>query len=235
MSELIGSGIAVCVVDDDEYLREQMVMALQRMGFGARGYADARGLYLGLLQAPCDVLVLDLNLKGEDGFAIVEQLHGVLSPGILVLTACDDLDTQVRCLTNGADAYLVKPVDFRQLAATLISLSRRVRNPAEGRSDAGTDWRLAGEGWVLVAPDGQRVDLTASERELLGILFDNANTAVRRDAIIVALGHHPDYYLGHRLDMLVSRLRRKVSEELGVSLPLKAVRGIGFLLSLRLR
>ncbi len=234
MSELVGSGIAVCIVEDDEGLRDQASEALERMGFAVRAYADARGLYLGLLQAPCDVLVLDLNLRGEDGFTIVEQLRGVCSTGIVILTARDDVDMLVHCLTNGADAYLVKPVDFRQLAATLVSLARRL-----GRRQTGTaqpsDWQLAGDGWTLVAPDGQQLGLTASERSLLGELFGQANTAVRRDAIIAALGHHSDYYLDHRLDMLISRLRRKVNEAIGIPLPLKAVRGIGFMLSLRTR
>lgn len=234
MVEAVGSGIEICIVEDDESLRQAIAQALRGMGFGVRGFADSRGLYLGLLQAPCDVLLLDLNLAGEDGFTIVEQLRGVCSPGIVILTARDDADMLVHCLTNGADAYLVKPVDFRQLAATLVSLARRL-----GRGQTGTaqpsDWQLAGDGWTLVAPDGKQLGLTASERALLGELFGQANTAVRRDAIIAALGHHPDYYLDHRLDMLISRLRRKVNEAIGIPLPLKAVRGIGFMLSLRTR
>ena len=234
MSKSIGKGVAVCIVEDDEGVREHVALALSRMDFSVRSYADARELYLGLLKAPCDVLILDLDLAGEDGFGIVEQLRGVTSPGILILTACDDPDTMERCLLKGADAYLVKPVEPRLLAATLISISRRTQGLAAGAGRS-TDWRLVGDGWTLVAPDGQQVDLTVSERTLLGLLFERANTAVQRDAITRALGHQPDYYLDHRLDMLVSRLRRKVSDALGTPLPLRAVRGIGFMLSLRSR
>lgn len=234
MSEQIGSGIEVCIVEDDEDLREEISLALRRMGFGVRALAGSRDLYLALLQAPCDVLVLDLNLPGEDGFTIIERLKGLLSAGILVLTARSGTDDLVRCLTSGADAYLVKPVDFRELAANVISLSRRVRESAPAvAAPPAPGWRLAGDGWSLVGPAGRRVALTASERILLQLLFEQANTAVRRDVIISALGHQPDYYLDHRLDMLVSRLRRKVQEAIGTPLPLKAVRGVGFMLSPR--
>ncbi|WP_168734391.1 response regulator transcription factor [Pseudothauera nasutitermitis] len=236
MSEQIGSGIEVCIVEDDEDLREEISLALRRMGFGVRALAGSRDLYLALLQAPCDVLVLDLNLPGEDGFTIIERLRGLLSAGILVLTARSGTDDLVRCLTSGADAYLVKPVDFRELAANIVSLSRRVREAHPSSAPAMPTvltWQLAGDGWSLVGPQGRRVALTASERILLQLLFEQANTAVRRDVIISALGHQPDYYLDHRLDMLVSRLRRKVQEAVGTPLPLKAVRGVGFMLSPR--
>lgn len=79
-----------------------------------------------------------------------------------------------------------------------------------------------------MSPSGRGVSLTASERQLLLCLFAGGNEVVRREALVEAMGHRVDYYLNHRLDMLVSRLRNKVRREIGTALPLRAVRGIGF-------
>lgn len=232
-----GAGIRVCIVEDDADLREEIVAGLGDFGFAVRGFADAIGLYRGLLQSPCDVVIVDIGLPHEDGFAVAASLRAIGDVGIVFLTGRSTVEDRVRGLMEGGDVYLVKPVDLRELAATLVSVRRRMAvaasAPDEPRQPAGGQgWTLLSGGWALLAPSGVSVTLTASERALVQCLFAQAENVVSREALVDALGHRIDYYLSHRLDMLVSRLRRKVGNETGCVLPLRAVRGRGFILSL---
>lgn len=240
---LIGKGIHVCVVEDDDDLREELVGTLGDMGFTVRGFGDAQGLYLGLLQSPCDVVILDLGLPGEDGFSIMQHIKGLRVMGIVILTASSSTDEMVRCLSDGADAFVTKPFEFRALAASLVSVHRRVSgaaapvaatpaqdSPAQAAQVAPVDWHLADGGWTLRTPCGRRVGLTSSERIVLQSLFDRPNHTVKREILVTALGYDSEFYLDHRLGMLVTRLRRKVRDSVGLELPLKSVRGVGFML-----
>lgn len=233
----IGAGIEVCVVEDDADLREELVAGLGDFGFAVRGFGDAISLYRGLLQMPCDVMVVDIGLPHEDGFAVAASLRAISNVGIVFLTGRSAVEDRIRGLMDGGDAYVVKPVDLHELVAILLSVRRRMvaMQPAMAttleRPATGQGWTLQSGGWALLAPNGVSVTLTTSERALMQSLFDQADEVVSREALVVALGHRSDYYLNHRLNMLVSRLRRKVQDETGCVLPLRAVRGRGFILS----
>ena len=220
--------ISVCIVEDDRDLRQLMVMALTDFGFQARGCACARDFYRDWVRQPCNIVLLDINLPDEDGFSIMEHLRAHSEAGIIMLTARSGLDDRVRALTGGADVYLAKPVQLEELAANIVSLSRRL-NAKKETSDRPSGWQLSEDGWFLLPPSGQRVALTTSERTVMQLLMDEAGRTVTREALAAALGHEePEYPLSNRLDMLLSRLRRKVVDETRQRLPLKAVRGVGF-------
>ncbi|MCK9259761.1 MAG: response regulator transcription factor [Azoarcus sp.] len=234
-----GLGLRVCVVDDDDDLRDEIVLGLEESGFGVRGFPGSRELYRGLLHAPCDVVILDIGLPGEDGFSITTSLKEICKVGIVLLTSRTSIESRVKGLMDGADAYLTKPIDLRELAATVLSVHRRIafqnREPGEvtgagapAPQPAATTWSLSVDGWRLMAPNDRSVSLTGSERLFLTCLFSHLNEVVRRDVLVEAMGHRADYYLSHRLDMMISRLRKKVLGETGLALPLRAVRGTGF-------
>ena len=234
----VGSGIEIFVVEDDDDLREEVSLGLEDFGFSVRAFPASREMYRGLLQHRCDVVVLDVGLPGEDGFSIARHLRALGVVGIVMLTARDGVDDRVRGLMDGADAYLSKPADLDELAATLVSVHRRVKAAAwrgdvaqEAGASTEAGWAMTEDGWSLLVPGGGLVALTPSERILLRSLFGKVNALVGREALIAALGHRADYYLDHRLDMLISRLRAKVKAETGRVLPLRAVRGQGFILS----
>ncbi|ODU62989.1 MAG: hypothetical protein ABT05_06445 [Lautropia sp. SCN 66-9] len=116
----------------------------------------------------------------------------------------------MRGLLGGADACLGKPVDVRLLVATLISVHRRVFSHSNVASaNAGRGWELSVDGWFLVAPGGQRISLTPSERPVVRILITQAGRTVARSDLMKTLGEYGDYYVNHRLDVLISRLRQK--------------------------
>ncbi|THF60668.1 response regulator transcription factor [Pseudothauera rhizosphaerae] len=238
----MGAGVRVCMVEDDADLRDELLFGLGEYGFSVRGFPGSRELYLGLLNEPCDVVIVDIGLPGEDGFSVTASLKAIGGVGVVLLTSRRSVEDRVRALLEGGDAYLVKPIDLRELAATLLCVHRRVAgSPAERpaadppppppAAAGAARWSLSVDGWMLMAPSGHGVSLTASERLLMACLFDHPNEAVRREVLIEALGHRSDYYLNHRLDMLVSRLRSKVKQETGCVLPLRAVRAVGFVLS----
>lgn len=233
-----GDGIGVCVVEDDEDLREELVAGLADFGFDVRGFHDSTGLYRGLLAGPCDIVVLDVGLPREDGFAVAASLREIRDMGIVFFTGRGSTEDRVRGLMQGGDAYLVKPVDLRELVATLVSVRRRMAAVAvsavgdDAPPDAGAGWTLTPDGWSLLTPSSVHVPLTSLERSLLQYLFEHAGEVASRESLVQALGHRLDYYDNHRLDVLVSRLRRKVKREAGSVLPLRAVRGHGFILSL---
>jgi DNA-binding response OmpR family regulator len=226
--------ISVCTVEDDDDLREEIIVALELRGFTVRGFSCSRDFYKGQLQAPCDIIILDIGLPGEDGIAVAEFLHETSHAGIIMLTGHNQVEERVRALLGGADTYLVKPVDFDELAANILSLARRVSktNPGRAENDAetGLGWRLSINTWSLLAPDGTQVALTLAEHKLMAALFSTPGLTVTREALVNALGHRSDYYYSHRLDMLISRLRRKVFDATAETLPLRVVRGVGFVI-----
>lgn len=226
-----GKPLEICVVEDEPDLREEVVEYLCESGFSARGFPASRELYASLLVRPCDIVVLDIGLPGEDGFVVAERLHEIGSMGIVMMTARGQTEDRVRGLLRGADVYLVKPVDLLELRAVLVSLARRL-----GRCDGGgppsalspVSWSVSPDGWTFSDGTGS-ILLTAQERLFLQCLAASPGEAVSRERLVVAIGGDPYDYDYHGLESLVSRLRRKAVEQ-GVVLPLRTVRGAGYLI-----
>ena len=230
--------LEICIVEDETDLREEIVESLQVAGFHVRGFPASRELYAALLVAPCDIVVLDVGLPGEDGFAITEHLRRLGSIGIIMLTARAQNEDRVRGLQQGADAYLVKPTDLRVLEATIVSLARRLKQAAGSGTDVSavtspptaSSWVLSDDGWTLSDPVGSTLALTSQERVFLGYLVARTGTAVTREELASVLSTDPCHYDLHRLDALVNRLRKKAGD-LGLNLPMRSIRGIGYVFS----
>ena len=225
----------ICIVEDEAELRDELVEVLLEAGYGVRGFSGSRELYAALLTAPCDLVILDIGLPGEDGFSIAERIHSLGSMGIIMLTARSGIEDRVRALGNcGADTYLTKPVDLRELQAVIVSLMRRLSS-SDSRVNslveaAPTPCTLSSDGWALLGPDGITLSLTAQERTFLQYLWKRIGEAVPREELAVAMGGNPFDYDFHRIDTMVSRMRRKAAEA-GLTLPLHSVRGAGYLIA----
>jgi DNA-binding response OmpR family regulator len=218
--------IRIALVEDDGLLRELLAVGLQRSGFNVFPAASGRELDDILAgESGIELAVLDVNLPGENGFMIAARLRAASAIGIVMLTARSELDDKVQGLDTGADIYLTKPVDMRELAATLRSLHRRLRSAAAPAADV---WTLDTVQWRLVSPNGAALSLSGAESVLLSCLTRCPGETVTRDDIIAALGHRSEYYSQHRLDVLVSRLRAKTKAASGLSLPVRARRNIGY-------
>ncbi|WP_167285214.1 response regulator transcription factor [Marilutibacter alkalisoli] len=223
----------LAVVEDDAELREQILLpALARAGFEVAGMASALELYRAMAGTSYDLVVLDVGLPDDDGLSIARHLRS-LSPtiGIVILTGYGSGKDRLRGLQAGVDAYLSKPADMDELAMTLHNLAKRVQ-PGQGQADAGPGrWRLDEGGWRLRSPGGGEVTLNLFEREVIKMLAAASGMPVRRDALIAQLVEDIHDFDPHRLEMLVYRLRKKCLKLTEEELPLRAVRGIGYVLA----
>lgn len=221
--------LRLLLLEDDELLRDHVLTPkLQQYGFEVVAIGRAADLDRHVRQRRPDIILLDVGLPDGDGFEVARQLHAETGDiGIVMLTGRGEVPDRVRGLNEGADAYLSKPVDIDVLVSTLHSLARRLRAP---RQTTAGSWRLDANGWCLIAPSGDNVALTKTERRLLEALIERPNQIVSRDALIARLTADVYDFDTHRLDSLIHRLRGKVQRVLGKQLPLNAVHGEGYVL-----
>lgn len=226
----------IVVVEDHEALREMTVTSLSAPPLWlVRGYGSAEALLDELAQHPLDIAILDVNLPGTNGFSLAQTLRQQQpQAGIILLTVRDAVADKLRGYDSGADIYLPKPVEGRELQAAVRALARRLKLQTQDKPSAPPDstppsWSLSPDGWTFSDSQGRSLQLTAQERTALQYLSARLGEAVSRESIAVALGEDPYEYDYHRLEVLVSRLRRKAAEQ-NVELPLRAVRGIGYVM-----
>jgi two-component system response regulator PhoP len=226
-------GWGVLVVEDDAELRDKiLVPGLHAFGFDAVGVGSAAELFQSIGGDRFQLIVLDIGLPDEDGFAVASRLHAESNVGIVMLTGLDSTADRVRGLRGGADMFLSKPVDMEVLAASLHSLARRIHGASPVAVPAvAQGWRLEAGGWRLLAPNGVVVALSMPERIIVSRLSESPEQPVARDTLIDELSTHIDDFDPGRLEMLIHRLRRKVATKAGHDLPLTAVRRVGYMLA----
>lgn len=211
----------VLVVEDEADLNATMVSFLNLSGFAADGVRSLSGMKAWLTTHDCELVVLDLGLPDGDSTREIAALGADGRRRIVVATARDQVEDRVGGYARGADNYLVKPVDMRELVAVLTVLSQRLppRQP---------DWLLDPLGWHLTVPDGPRIRLTRSEVAVLRVMAGRPGQATERAAIAGALGLHPAGYDPRRLEILIRRLRRKISDATGAEAPIETAHGVGY-------
>ena len=227
--------LRVAVLDQDAPLRETTLLpALRDAGFQAHGMTSTMELYRSMLAQPFDIVVLDADLPGESGYDVAEHLRATSDIGIVMLTDADCRHAPIQALTSGADFYLHKPLDANLLTAMLRSLSRRlIRAPSHGAiadHAPARGWQLEADGWRLSSPHGDVVALTTAEHSLVNVLAKENGRIITREALIEAMAHNVYDFDPHRLEMTIHRLRRKTYNVTGETLPLRTVRGRGYLL-----
>ena len=224
----------LAVVEDDAELRESIMLpTLRAAGFGAVGMANALQLYRTWASCPFDLVLLDIGLPDDDGVEIARHLRG-LSPslGIVIYTGHGHRLDRMRGLRAGVDAYLVKPLDMDEVVETLRNVHARLAAPAgqvpHAAALAGC-WSLDRQGWSLTAPSGSTVSLSQAERQVMALLVASRDAPVSREVLIAHLTGDVESFDPRRLEMLVYRLRQKCRQACGEDLPLRTVRGTGYL------
>lgn len=235
----------VFIVEDSADLREEIVFGLTALGLEVSGFEDAVGLYRALAVKDCDIVVIDIGLPGEDGFSIAQHLRNNPALGIIFLTARASLDDRLHGLGLGADAYLVKPIDVRELAANVHAVERRLHARRVARQAAPpatveiqtatppAQWSLSPGDWTLRNPQGLELAVSDAERRFLKIMMACAGQVVQRETLIAAFAQDLDDYDPHRLDAVISRLRKRIELAGLGSLPLQSIRGMGYVLSVQ--
>lgn len=177
-----------------------------------------------MLATSFDAIVLDVTLPDENGFEVAHYLRTHSKVAVVAVSGARFSDADQAKVQ--ADAWLTKPINTDVLAAVLSDLKKRKLsgNPRTGAKK----WRVDPSDWKLYAPDGRHITLGLSERLVMQRLLNSPGEVVPRDELIVALTDSAYDFDPHRLEMLVHRLRRKVSSVLDLSLPLHTVRGVGY-------
>ena len=228
----------VVVVDDEDDLRDTVSDYLGMHGFEVRTAEDGVSLRRLLEDEHFDLAVLDINMPGEDGLSIARFLRETRDMGIVILTAAGETVDRIVGLEMGADDYLGKPFDPRELMARIKSVLRR-------REAAGRMAQVSGDegetvvrfGSCLLNLDaqklfdetGQEITITAMEFDLLKVFAENANRVLNRDQLL-ELAHNRDWEPFDRsVDIRVMRLRRKIEADPAKPQVIKTVRGVGYM------
>jgi DNA-binding response OmpR family regulator len=222
--------LRIALLEDDALLRDRVLIPrLAEYGFAVTGFPTAADLYAHLESELPEIVILDVGLPDQDGFSVARQLRARFpGVGVVMLTALSETADRIRGLSDGADAYLSKPVEVALLAATLHGVARRILY-AIGNTPESSHWRLDIDGWCLLSPSGQSVALTATERRVLTRLVSAPGRLVTREQLIAAMTTNVYDFDPHRLDSLIHRLRKKVASACGEALPLIAVPGEGYI------
>ena len=227
----------ILVVDDDPDIRELLGDYLQKQGYRASTAADGRAMRAALARGQPDLIVLDLMLPGEDGLTLCRELRAHSDVPIIMLTARSEEVDRIVGLEMGADDYLAKPFNPRELLARIKSILRRSRAlPANLKPDAArvlrfAGWRLEIATRNLVAADGVVVPLSGTDFKLLRIFLAHANRVLSRDQLVdLTQGRDAGPY-DRSIDLQVSRLRRRLGDDPKEPSIIKTARGEGYVLA----
>lgn len=227
--------IHVVVVEDHNDLREELVLHLECAGYTAIGLPDGSTLDQHLHNHLCHLVVLDLGLPGEDGLTLCKRVRSMWPHiGVVMLTARGLPQDRLLGLQSQADAYLVKPTPPQELLAVIDNLLRRLHTIDKNRVSSGCApcWRFSTQTLQLTIPDGPVLALTHHESILLQTLIRCGPGPASRRELIEALGGSYLDYDERRLEIGMSRLRRKLQAGSGGADVIRAARGVGYQLTL---
>ena len=223
----------ILVVDDDPGIREVLTEYLAQQGYAAEGSATAAEMDRAMAVRAPDLIVLDLMMPGEDGLAVCRRLAGK-GPPIVMLSAMGQDTDRIVGLELGADDYLAKPCNPRELLARVRAVLRRPReaNEAEGPCLAFAGWRLDLMRRELTRPDGRTVPLSAGEFALLRAFAERPGRVMTRDQLLErARGADTDVF-DRAMDVQISRLRKKLDDGSGLEM-IQTLRGEGYMFDVR--
>jgi DNA-binding response OmpR family regulator len=224
----------ILIVDDDPALLELLERYLGEQGYNVAGVGDGEGMDRYLAASPVDLIILDLMLPGEDGLSIAKRLRASGTIPILMLSARGDDVDRIVGLEVGADDYLAKPFNPRELLARLRAILRRgqpeapavaAAEPAEIHSFG--DFRLDTANRTLTR-GGEQVALTSGEYALLQVFVEHPNRVLSRDALVERLAGYERSPFDRSIDVRVTRLRRKIEADPSAPVFIQTVWGEGY-------
>ena len=216
----------IVLVEDNKALRDSVAEYLGIVGYDVTAVASGLEFYHALAEQAFGVAVIDLGLPDMDGLHLVQYIRNNTGMHCIILTARDLVDDRVAGYDSGADLYMIKPVDCRELAA---ALTRMVQRAATHRDDTDCTghWRLNRQNATLVTPSCAFIPLTAREMDFLLCLASTPEETVPRAAILENLGYTNDEFSNRALESLIRRLRRKIEGVFGSS-PILTRHGVGY-------
>ena len=235
-AEAMASAACVLVVDDDANIREMLDDYLSSEGYRVVVAADGAAMRLEIERAAPDLVLLDLKLPQEDGLSLARFLRERYDVGIIMVTGAGGVVDRIVGLEVGADDYVAKPFDPRELLARIKSVLRRLQSRPNGDVEIAAP-RLVPFGpcqvdlaaHQLYGPDGAEIPVTTMEFDLLRVFLENPGKALSRDRILT-LTHNREWDPYDRsIDIRVARLRRKIEPNPENPQVIRTVRGVGYM------
>ena len=227
------------VIDDDHEIRDLLTRFMEKNGFRITAVRDAREARRAWTRGAFQLVVLDLMLPGESGLDLARWLRDQEDVPIVMLSAMGEDTDRIIGLELGADDYIAKPFNPRELMARIRAIMRRATDTQDSPSSGERIARpLRFAGWTLeparrrlLNPEGVEVPLTGGEYDLLFALLERANRVLTRDMLLDLLRGRQAGPFDRAIDVAVSRLRRKLDDQGGGAQLIKTVRGGGYVLA----
>jgi two-component system OmpR family response regulator len=227
------------VIDDDHEIRDLLTRFMEKNGFRITAVRDAREARRAWTRGAFQLVVLDLMLPGESGLDLARWLRDQEDVPIVMLSAMGEDTDRIIGLELGADDYIAKPFNPRELMARIRAVMRRATDSQENTASGERIARpLRFAGWTLeparrrlLNPEGVEVPLTGGEYDLLFALLERANRVLTRDMLLDLLRGRQAGPFDRAIDVAVSRLRRKLDDQGGGAQLIKTVRGGGYVLA----
>lgn len=214
----------ILMIEDDLELAEILTEFLEQFEFKVRVEDDPFNALSVLKLEPFDLVILDLTLPGMDGLEVCEAIRERQNIPIIISSARSDVHDKVKALELGADDYLPKPYDPRELEARINSVLRRSRNSTSMQEDAEpSDFKLD-EDAMTITYKGRELDLTNAEYGILGYMIKKQATVVSREDLIHNVSAINEDSSNKSIDVMVGRIRNKIGDK---SL-IESIRGVGY-------
>ena len=230
----MASGAGVLIVEDDREVRETVADYLSSHGYEVMQAADGVAMRKAIAQSMPELVLLDVRLPGEDGLALARWLRERHPVSIIMVTAAGEVIDRVVGLEMGADDYIAKPFDLRELLARVKSVLRR-SGKAES-APAGASRRVAFgacqldlDRHQLVGPAGEDIPLTAMEFDLLRAFAEHPNRVLSRDRLLTLTRNRDWEPFDRSIDIRIARLRRKIEDDPDNPKTIKTIRGSGYI------
>ncbi len=225
----------VLIVDDDRKLRELLTEYLEEFGFQVSTLSDGRRILSAIKTKTPDIIILDIMLPHKDGFEILKEVRTVFSVPVIMLTARGEDADRIVGLELGADDYLPKPFNPRELLARIRAVLRRSAATIEGETGEDENHLIEAGGLILdrakrvVRVENEEVDLSSTEYEILKVLIEHPNRTLSRDQLM-SMARGRDFMAFDRsIDVHISKLRSKVEANPRSPKRIKTVWGAGYI------
>ncbi len=228
----MNASTTIMVVDDEPDICDLVVNCLKVGGMTGVAASDGNSMRRMLAGKPVDLVILDLLIGGEDGLSLLRELRQETDIPVIILTGRGEPVDRVIGLELGADDYLAKPFEPRELIARVRSVLRRTARTSGVTQNA----RIRFSGWdlnlsarQLTAPDGSDVALTSTEFDILTELATNPNRALDRDRLLENTRNRQGGPYDRSIDVHVMNLRRKIESDPKTPRLIKTIRGVGYI------
>ena len=223
----------ILIIEDEPITRRQLTSHFEHEGYTVTEVPDANGVLDLIGEGSIDLCLLDINLPGKDGLTLTREIRAKFDIGIILVTGKDNQIDRIVGLESGADDYMTKPFDPRELLSRVKNLLRRVRAQQKQKEKGSTrkfaGWTLDLNKRELSTPEDRQQTLSAGEFQLLLALIENTGEVLTRDQLMNRIRNREWYPDDRYIDVLVGQVRRKFRKHDRNTIFISTIHGPGYL------